>query len=228
ETEIAPDEERVRRVPNPLNGSHRSNDKEYVTMKKVSILIVSAMLIVGVGVFATQAFDELAGSPSAVALASPRLLAQGPGAALDKPPGERGGPWLHKRGFGHGRCRAWGGLMGRLKLTDEQREKMRNLYVQFRGKTHEARMSARSLRDEKKTMLMSGKIDQKKLAQLDEAILKSRNEVSKERLKLQRNRLALLTDDQVQRLADFSSGKQCCPILGFFSGHHGKGRFKRR
>jgi protein CpxP len=121
--------------------------------------------------------------------------------------------------------RSMGGLIRRLKLTDEQREKMRNLYVQFRENTHDARMSAKSLRDEKMTMLISGKIDQKKLAQLDEAMLKSRNEVSKERLKMRRDRLALLTDDQVKRLADFMARKQRCPIVATFSGHRGKGRF---
>jgi Spy/CpxP family protein refolding chaperone len=204
------------------------NDKEYVTMKKVSILIVSSMLIVGLGVFATQAFDNLAGSPSGVAVASPRLLAKGPAAALDNPPGERGGPWLHKKGFRFGRGKGRPGLMKRLNLTDEQREQMRNLYVQFREKTREARMNTKSLMDEKKTMLMSGKIDQKKLAQLDEAILKSRNDVHKESLKMKRERLALLTDEQVKRLADFMARKQYCSLPGGFPGHHGKGRFRHR
>jgi Spy/CpxP family protein refolding chaperone len=200
------------------------NEKEYVTMKKVSILIVSSMLIVGLGVFATQAFDNLAGSPSGVAVSSPRLLAKGPGTALDAPPGKRGGPWLHKKGFRRAGGRA--GLFKRLNLTDEQREQMRNLYVQFRENTREARMAAKSLADEKKTMLISGKIDQKKLAELDEAILKSRNEVRKARLKMKRDRLALLTDEQVKRLADFMARKQYCSLLGGFPGHRGKGRFR--
>jgi Spy/CpxP family protein refolding chaperone len=196
-------------------------------MKKVSILIVSLMLIVGLGVFATQAFDDRAGSPSGVALASPRLLAQGPPPALDKPPAERGGPWLHKKGPRHGRRGAWRDLIKRLKLTDEQREQMRNLYVQFREKTREARMSTKALFDEKMTMLISGKIDQKRLAQLDEAMLKSRNDVRKEWLKMRRERLALLTEEQLKRLADFTARKQYCAILGAFSGLRGKGRFGR-
>ena len=112
-------------------------------------------------------------------------------------------------------------------FTDEQREQMRNLYVQFREKTREARMTGKSLIDEKKTMLMSGKIDQKKLAELDDAILKSRTEVGRERLKLRRERLALLTGDQVKILADFMARKQYCRAFGAFSGHRGKGRFAR-
>lgn len=196
-------------------------------MKKVSILIVSSILIVGLGVFATQAFDDRAGSPAGVALASPRLLAQGPPPALNEPPPGRGGPRLHKKGFGHGRGKGWRGLIKRLKLTDEQREQMRNLYVQFREKTREARMAAKSLRDEEKTMLMSGKIDQKRLAELDEAILKSRNEVGKEWLKMRRERLALLTEEQRKRLADFMAKRQYCAAFGAFLGHRGKGRFAR-
>ena len=114
----------------------------------------------------------------------------------------------------------------RLNLTDEQQEQMRNLYVQFRDKTREARMAVKSLVDDKKTMFISGKIDRNRLAQLDEAILKSRNEVCKERLKMQRERLALLTDKQVEQLADFMARKQYCSLGGGFPGHHGKGRFR--
>lgn len=195
-------------------------------MKKASILIVSSMLIVGIGVFATQAFDNPAGSLSRVAVASPRLLAKAPATALDSPAAQPGGPWFHKNGFRPGRGGGWAALSKRLNLTDEQREQMRNLYVQFREKTREARMAVKSLVDEKKTMLISGKIDRNRLAQLDEAILKSRNEVCKERLKMQRDRLALLTDKQVQQLADFMASKQFCSLGGGFPVHKGKGRFR--
>jgi protein CpxP len=52
-------------------------------------------------------------------------------------------------------------------------------------------------------MLLSGKIDQQKLAQIDDQFLKVKTELMKARLKFQRDRLALLTPEQTNKLADW-------------------------
>jgi Spy/CpxP family protein refolding chaperone len=68
-------------------------------------------------------------------------------------------------------------------------------------------MELKSLKDEKKTMLLSGKIDQQKLAQIDDQIVKLVPDLVKEKLKLRRDRLAQLTPEQIGRVADWMAEK---------------------
>jgi periplasmic protein CpxP/Spy len=89
-----------------------------------------------------------------------------------------------------------------LGLTDEQKKEMRGLLVNFQERTRKARMALASLGDERRTMMMSGKIDEQKLAKIDEETVKVSSELMKERMKMRRDRLALLTQDQITRLAD--------------------------
>ena len=56
------------------------------------------------------------------------------------------------------------------------------------------------LHDEKRTMLISGKIDQAKLAKCDEEITKLAAEVMGEELKMEREQLSKLTPEQVSDL----------------------------
>jgi Spy/CpxP family protein refolding chaperone len=63
----------------------------------------------------------------------------------------------------------------------------------------------------KEAMLISGKIDQAKLAKLDEETTKLASEVMGEDLKMKREQLALLTPEQIDHLADFSSTKASRP-----------------
>ncbi len=95
----------------------------------------------------------------------------------------------------------------KLGITDEQKKQMRVLYVGFLDLTRKPRMELKSLRDEKKTMFLSGKIDQQKLAQIDDQIVKLASDVMRERLKLRRDRLALLTQEQIGRIADWQAEK---------------------
>jgi len=62
-----------------------------------------------------------------------------------------------------------------------------------------------SLRDEKKTMFLSGKIDQQKLAEIDDQIVKLVSDVLREKLKLRRDRLALMTPKQIGLIADWQA-----------------------
>jgi hypothetical protein len=87
-------------------------------------------------------------------------------------------------------------IMVKLGISDEQKKQIRALYVGFKDRSRKARTELRSLKDEKRTMLLSGKIDQTKLAQVDEQIVKFVGDVVRERLKLKRDRLVLLPDDQ--------------------------------
>jgi hypothetical protein len=96
-------------------------------------------------------------------------------------------------------------LIKKLKLTDDQLKEMRLGYVDFQSKTRKARTSLMGLHDEKRTMLISGKIDQAKLAKLDEDITKLMAEVMSEDLKMKREQLSKLTPEQVNLLADFLS-----------------------
>jgi len=95
----------------------------------------------------------------------------------------------------------------KLGITDEQKKKMRDLFVAFSDRTRKARTDLMALKDEKRTMLMSGKIDQQKLAQLDDQIVKLRANVMSERLKMKRDRLAILTPEQIEKLADLKANK---------------------
>jgi Spy/CpxP family protein refolding chaperone len=85
-------------------------------------------------------------------------------------------------------------------LTEDQRNQMRSLLIAFRERSRKARMNVRSLEDEKSTMLLSGKLDQNKMAGIDEEIVKQNAEVERERLKMRREALGLLRPDQMSRL----------------------------
>lgn len=94
-------------------------------------------------------------------------------------------------------------IMEKLGITDEQKKQFRSLYVGFNDRTRKARTELMGLRDEKKTMLLSGKIDQQKLAQIDDQLVKAKTDLLKEKLKFRRERLALLTPQQLDKVADW-------------------------
>ena len=98
-------------------------------------------------------------------------------------------------------------IQKKLGITDDQKMKIRALYVGFKDRTRKARMELRSLKDEKQTMLLSGKVDPQKLAQMDDQTVKLVSDVLRERLKLRRDRLALLTPEQIGRIADWQAEK---------------------
>ena len=108
-------------------------------------------------------------------------------------------------------CRTFGGICGfissaalaegdhgetRHKATDEQKRGTRSLYVGFSDRTRKARTELMALKDEKKTMLLFGKIDQQKLAQIDDQFVQVKADLLKEKLKFKRERLASLTPQQ--------------------------------
>jgi len=96
-------------------------------------------------------------------------------------------------------------IQKKLGITDEQKKQIRALYVGYQDRTRKARTELMSLRDEKKTMFLSGKIDQQKLAEIDDQIVKLVSDVLREKLKLRRDRLALMTPKQIGLIADWQA-----------------------
>jgi Spy/CpxP family protein refolding chaperone len=92
--------------------------------------------------------------------------------------------------------------MQALDLTDEQRKAVRGLMLNHRKETQKARIGLMTIRDEQKTMLMSGNIDLNKLADLDEQSVKLKSEIMRSKLKMKRERLKLLTPEQQEKLGD--------------------------
>lgn len=146
----------------------------------------------------------------------------GPAAPGDKPAmkgqmmgmmGQSGGPSLESVGKGHGK-HSLEGFMKKLGITDEQKKQFRALYTGFQDRTRKTRADLWSIKDEKRTMLLSGKVDQQKLAQLDDQLVKLKSDLMKERLKLRRDRLALLTPEQVNKVADLMAAKAFRSKLG--------------
>jgi len=136
--------------------------------------------------------------------------------------GKKGGDTIgkHSEGeFAHGPGRHKGMHQGpRLDLTKEQKTQMRGLVVDFLNSTRSARTAKMALKDEKKAMIISGKIDSKRLAAIDEELVKAKAQVMTERLKMKRAKLELLTDEQKDRLGNFMSRKVMKKM------HHGKHR----
>lgn len=161
-----------------------------MTKHSLLVLPMAAVLTLGVAAFSYGAQDGPAGP------ANPPMMQSGPG---DNParPGAFARPGHHGPGLE--------AIHKKLGITDDQKKQMRALQVGFRDGTRKARMDLASLRDEKKTMMLSGKIDQQKLAQIDDQVVKLRTDLMREKLKLRRDRLALLTPEQIGRLADWQA-----------------------
>jgi Spy/CpxP family protein refolding chaperone len=163
-------------------------------MKKTTMILVLGIIIAA---SATCVFAE----PSApVPFPPPPHL----GAFFGGPPG----PPPPHGGGGFGLWDAPPPLIEKLKLTDDQLKQMRQVYVDFQDKTRKARNALMGLHDEKKTMLISGKLDQAKLAKIDEDVAKLASEVMAEDLLMKRQHLAKLTPEQVNLLADFLGRKE--------------------
>ena len=107
---------------------------------------------------------------------------------------------------GHGRGHMKG-LAEKLDLTAEQSAQMRNMKAEFLNKTRKARSEMMTLKDEKRAMILTGKIDRNRLAAIDEQIVKSRTEIMTAKLKMRRDRLSILNEEQIGKLGDlFSRG----------------------
>lgn len=155
-------------------------------MRKIALtaVIVAVLVTTGLGVPVYAARDDSG--------------AQG-GPAVTRASFDRPGP--HHGHMMKGR-HSLGAVLKKLGVTDEQKKQIRGLVVEAKERTRKSRADLISLIDEKKTMLMSGKIDQSKLSGIDEKIVKLSGDLMRERMKTRREILALLTPEQVERMAD--------------------------
>ncbi len=172
-------------------------------MKVRTILIMSLTAVLALGLVAAQADPGQSGKG-------------GRGGDTIGMQGERGfGPGP---GWGHGMHR---GLYWRLGLTKDQKKQMRALAAEFLDSTRSVRTAKMTLKDEKRTMIISGKIDPKRLAAIDEELVKTKAQIMTARLKMKRGRLELLTEDQRDTLGDLLARK------ALKKGHRGRhgGRF---
>jgi protein CpxP len=176
-------------------------------MKKNALLVVVTVALFTMGSLAAYAQGTPAGSSTSPSKKAAMMGMMGQPAGSSQ---EFMGGWRSKHSLE--------GLMKKLGITDEQKTKFRALYTSFRDTTRKNRMELRSLKDEKLTMLLSGKVDQQKLAQLDDQLVKVKTDLMKERLKFRRDRLALLTPEQVSKVADLVAARMFRGKMGKW--HH--------
>lgn len=170
-------------------------------MKKsifVGLTVMAVMMVMAVG---TPSF----GIESAVVMKTsqekvgPDQQAYGPGADDE---GSRSG------GRGRFRRQLKQFFLHDLGLTQEQRAKLRELRTESRQRMQDARTGVKKIREEKLNMLLSGKVDKDRLAKLDKQYMKYHIRIDEERLKMQRERAAVLTPDQAKRLGEFMKSKR--------------------
>ena len=163
-------------------------------MNKQALLLVPMVVFLAMGVMVTVAGAQEDPGTSFAAPAMQGAAPQSPASSGEVTGKCHHGPSLKA-------------IMEKLGITDEQKTKIRALYVGFEDRTRKTRMELKSLKDEKKTMLLSGKVDQQKLAQIDDQVVKLVSDLLKEKLKLRRDRLALMTPEQIGRIADWQAEK---------------------
>jgi periplasmic protein CpxP/Spy len=117
-------------------------------------------------------------------------------------------------------------MLKTLGLTDEQKNEIKSLYTGFSDRVRKTGTDLMALKGERKTMLMTGKVDQQKLAQIDDQIVQLRSDLLREKLKLRRDRLAALTPEQIEKLAQWKAthAKSKGPHGGWRHGGHFVGR----
>ena len=180
--------------------------------KRVMLPLALVSLLVLVTAATSYAQAKPGTSPSTPAKIG--ALSQSPG-----PSGEFRRPMHHRHSLE--------AMLKKLGITDQQKKQIRALYVGFRDRTRKTRMDLWSLKDQKKTMLLSGKIDQQKLAQIDDQIVKLVTDLVREKLKLRRDRFALLTPEQIGRVADWQAERDFRAKMHKMRCMHGHGEWMR-
>lgn len=181
------------------------------------LLVMSMVTVLALGLVAANSYakDDAGMTPSAPAMSGMMGMHGMQGNVSQPADSEEFHGWGHHR-------HSLEAMMKKLGITDDQKKQIRALYVGFEDRTRKARSELFSLKDEKKTMVLSGKIDQAKLAQIDEQIVKLVSDVMRERFKLQRDRLALMTPEQLDKIATWKAEKAFHKKMKWsHGGHHG-------
>lgn len=161
------------------------------------IASVAAMLIVA-DFACAQDFDEQPGLPGMRPPGPPRGDFAGP----PGPPGSRSRPrpqFNEDREPPHFMLKR---LQEKLGLSEQQVKDLRAKMDDHREQIKKFRTSLMPLMQEKRNMMMSGKINQERLSKIDEEIVKLRSDMLRERLKMERDRSLILTPDQLKRLSE--------------------------
>jgi len=138
----------------------------------------------------------------------PGMAAPGPHGGMKGPPGE-----MHPVfGEPHGPGGHWLRIVEKLDLSPEQRDRLRSLRLKFRNETRKTRFALAALEDEQQAMLIAGKVDMERLANMDDDILKLRTEMMRARMAMQRERLQVLNEDQIKKLTDLMGGGDKGPL----------------
>jgi predicted nucleic acid-binding Zn-ribbon protein len=93
-------------------------------------------------------------------------------------------------------------LQDKLGLSEQQVKDLRTKMDDHREQIEKFRTNLTPLMEEKRNMMVSGKINQERLIKIDEEIVKLRSDMLRERLKMERDRLLILSPDQVKRLGE--------------------------
>jgi hypothetical protein len=164
----------------------------------VSLIASAAALLLIIGSVSAQALDERPGPPGMRPGKPPRGDFQG----LPGPPGERGRPGPRFEDDRDPPPLSPKALQDKLGLSERQVEDLRTKMNSHRAQMEKFRANIMPLMEEKRNMMMSGKINQERLIKIDEEIVRVRSDMLRERLKMERDRLLMLSPDQVKRFSE--------------------------
>ena len=118
------------------------------------------------------------------------------------PPGERGRPGPRFEEDRDPPPLSPKALQDKLGLSEQQVKDLRAKMDNHGTQMEKFRANLMPLMEEKRNMMMSGKINQERLIKIDEEIVKVRSDMLRERLKMERDRLLILSPDQVKRFSE--------------------------
>ncbi len=98
-------------------------------------------------------------------------------------------------------------LFREIGLSSEQASKMRIVTTRSMQKIKRCRTATKRINEEKVNMFLCGRVDKDRLEMLDREFLRYHTQLVSERLKMQRERVILLNEDQVKLLGSFLATK---------------------
>ena len=168
------------------------------SLTALSLIASVAAMLIAANFVSAQALDEPPGPPGMRPARPPRGDFRGP----PGPPGGRVRPGPRFNEDREPPQFLLKALQEKLGLSEQQVKDLRAKMDEHREQIKKFRASLTPLMEEKRNMMRSGKIDQERLSKIDEEIGKLRSDILRERLKMERDRLLILTPDQVKRLSE--------------------------
>ena len=98
-------------------------------------------------------------------------------------------------------------LFREIGLSSEQASKMRTVTTRSMQQIKKCRSATKRINEEKVNMFLCGRVDKDRLEMLDREYLRYHTQLVSERLKMQRERVILLNEDQVKLLGGFLATK---------------------